>query len=68
MKKLEFKSKSSIGEYIGKKFIALNAFAALIAILLIFVFIFKEALPIFYDEFIQEEVSIKKMILKQSFA
>jgi len=68
MKKLKFKSKSTIGEYIGKKIITINSFAALFAILLIFVFIFKEALPIFYDEFIQEEVSVEKMIFKQSFA
>ncbi len=68
MRKYEFKKKSKIGEYIGEKFIAMNAFVALFAILLIFIFIFKEALPIFHDEFIQEEASIEKMLTKQSFA
>ena len=68
MRKYSFKKKSKIGEYIGEKFITINAFAALIAILLIFIFIFKEALPLFYDDFIQEEVTIEQMITKQSFA
>ena len=68
MKKYKFKKKSKIIEYIGEKFIAINAFVALIAILLIFTFIFIEALPIFHDEFIQEEVSIEKMLTKQAFA
>lgn len=68
MRKYSFKKKSKIGEYIGEKLITINAFAALIAILLIFIFIFKEALPLFYDDFIQEEVTIEQMITKQSFA
>ncbi len=68
MKKYNFKKQSRIIEFIGEKFIAINAFVALAAVLLIFIFIFKEALPIFYDEFIQEEVTIEKMIVKQSFS
>ncbi len=68
MKNLTFKKKSKFIEFIGEKFIAVNAFVALAAVLLIFIFIFKEALPIFYDEYIQEEVTIEKMIVKQAFA
>jgi phosphate transport system permease protein len=67
MKRLEFKPKSKIREFIGKKFIAINAYAALIAIVLIFIFICKEAVPIFTDEFIQEEASLDKMINKQQY-
>lgn len=68
MRRYEFKTKSKLLEFIGEKFIAINAFAALIAILLIFVFIFKEAVPIFTDEFIKEEASVDKMIYKQAFS
>jgi len=68
MKKLEFKPKSKLGEYIVEKFITLNAFAALIIICLIFIFIFKEAIPIFTDEIVKEEASVEKMIVKQAFA
>lgn len=68
MKKYNFKKKSKRAEFFGEKFIAINAYVALAAVLLIFIFIFKEALPLFYDEFIQDEVTIEKMIVKQSFA
>lgn len=68
MRKYKFKKKSKIGEFIGEKFIMINAFAALIAIFLIFIFIFKEAIPIFTDEYVQEEASIGKMVFKQAFA
>ena len=67
MNKLQFKPKSRLREFLGEKFISLNAWSALIAILLIFVFIFKEAIPIFYDEFIQEDASIGKMLFKQEY-
>lgn len=67
MKKLEFKPKSKVREFIAEKFISLNAFAALITISLIFIFIFKEAIPIFTDEFVKEEASIKKLIVKQAY-
>lgn len=68
MRRYEFKTKSKFLEFVGEKFIAINAFAALIAILLIFVFIFKEAIPIFTDEFIKEEASVDKMVYKQAFS
>jgi len=67
MKELKFKPKSHLLEFIGEKFIALNALAALIAIILIFVFIFKEAVPIFTDTEIREEVTPGKMTFKQEF-
>lgn len=67
MKKYRFKKKSKIAEFLGEKFIMVNAFAALIAIFLIFTFTFKEALPIFHDKFIQEEVTLKKMLVKQQY-
>jgi len=67
MRDLELKPKSRIREFLGEKFIAVNAYVALIAIILIFVFIFKEAVPIFTDSEIQEEVTFEKMLTKQSF-
>ncbi|MBU0984368.1 MAG: phosphate ABC transporter permease subunit PstC [candidate division Zixibacteria bacterium] len=66
--KLEFKPKSKVREFLGEKLISLSALSAVLAILLIFVFIFKEAVPIFYDEYVQEEASISKMVFKQKFA
>ncbi len=67
MKELKFKPKSKVREFLGEKFIAVNAFAALISVLLIFVFIFKEAVPIFTDESIKEEASLDKMTFKQEY-
>lgn len=67
MKKYNFKPKSRWRELIGEKFIALNALAALVAVLLIFIFIFKESVPIFYDPEVQEEASLDKMTFKQVY-
>jgi len=67
MRKYEFKRKSKLIEFFGEKFIMLNAFAALIAILLIFTFIFKESIPIFNDAEIIEEAGIDKMVFKQQY-
>lgn len=67
MRELQFKPKSRIREFLGEKFIAINALFALIAILLIFIFIFKEALPVFTDPEVKEEASIEKMTLKQEY-
>ena len=63
----QFKPKSRWREFLGEKFIAVNAFAALIAILLIFIFIFKEATPIFTSSEVQKEASLNKMTFKQQF-
>lgn len=67
MEKYQFKPKSRLREFIGEKFIALNALAALIGILLILTFIFKEAVPIFTDREVQEEASLSKMLYKQVY-
>jgi phosphate transport system permease protein len=60
-----FKKKSQFVEFLGARFIAANALVALVAIALIFVFIFKEAVPIFTDSKVQAEASISKMVFKQ---
>jgi phosphate transport system permease protein len=62
-----FKPKSRIVEFLGEKFISICAFSALIVILLIFVFIFKESLPIFTDSSVQDEASIGKMTFRQQY-
>ncbi len=62
-----FKPKSKIKEFLGEKLIAITAFSALIAISLIFIFIFKEALPILTDKKVQEEASLDKMVFKQQY-
>jgi phosphate transport system permease protein len=67
MKKYEFKPKSKIKELLGRIIIALSAFTALIVILLIFVFIFKEALPIFTSPAVQKEAGLSKLFLKQQY-
>ena len=67
MERLIFKPKSKWREFLGEKLISISAFVALIAIMLIFVFVFKEAIPIFIDSYIQEDASLDKMIFKQQF-
>jgi phosphate transport system permease protein len=67
MEQYKFKPKSKVREFLGEKFIAINAFVALISILLIFIFIFKEALPIFTSSEVQQEASLDKMTFKQEF-
>jgi phosphate transport system permease protein len=62
-----FKPKSRIRDFIIEKFIALNAFTALVVILLIFIFIFKESLPIFTSAEVQQEASLDKMTFKQQY-
>jgi len=67
MKRHNFKSKSKLLEWIGEKFIAINALAAVLAIFLIFIFIFKESIPLFTDSEIQEEVTVERMTFKQEW-
>ncbi|MDH4156017.1 MAG: phosphate ABC transporter permease subunit PstC [candidate division Zixibacteria bacterium] len=67
MKRYQFKKKSRIREFLGEKLIAVTSFAAVIAILLIFVFIFKESTGIFTDPEIRQEASIDKMVFKQEY-
>jgi phosphate transport system permease protein len=65
--KLQFKPKSKWREFLGEKLIAVSAFSALIAILLIFIFIFKESIPIFTSTEVQKEASVGKMTFKQHY-
>lgn len=67
MERYEFKPKSRLREFLGEKFIAINAYAALVAILLIFIFIFKESIPIFTSDEIQQEAGVEKMVFKQEY-
>jgi phosphate transport system permease protein len=67
MKSLEFKPKSKLREFLGEKFIMVNAFVALIAIVLIFTFVFKEAVPAFTNSEIKKEAGIDRMLFKQEF-
>lgn len=67
MTELRFKQKSKIGEFLGEKFISINAFVALIAIVLIFIFVFKEAIPIFTDPEIRQEAGLEKMVFRQVY-
>ena len=67
MKELKFKPKSRWREFLGEKFITVNAFVALIAILLIFSFVFKEAIPIFTDDEVKAEAGFDKLIFKQEY-
>jgi len=63
----KFKPKSKLREFVGEKFMALNAFKALIVILLIFIFIFKESLPIFTNSDVRKEAGISRMVFKQQY-
>ncbi|MEW6052105.1 MAG: phosphate ABC transporter permease subunit PstC [Candidatus Zixiibacteriota bacterium] len=67
MKPLTFKPKSRWREFIGEKAISMSAYAALVAIFLIFIFIFKESLPIFTDPKVRQEASLDRLFLKQPF-
>ncbi len=62
-----FKKKSRVREFLGEKFIAANAMVALVAIALIFLFIFKETIPIFTSPEVQKEASVSRMTFKQEF-
>ncbi len=67
MNKYKFSPKSKIKELLGEKIIALSAFTALIVILLIFIFIFKESVPIFTSPKVQAEASLSRLFLKQQY-
>jgi phosphate transport system permease protein len=68
MNRYEFKPKSKIKELLGEKVIAISAFTALVVILLIFIFVFKEAMPIFTSAKVQNEASLSKLFLKQQYS
>ncbi len=63
----QFKPKSRVAEFLGHKIITLSAFSALLGILLIFIFIFKESVPIFTNPDVRAEASVDKLVLKQPF-
>lgn len=63
----QFKPKSRLREFLGHRVITVSAFTALLAILLIFIFIFKESLPIFTNPDIRAEASVDKLAFKQPF-
>ena len=65
MQELKFKPKSKIREFLGEKFLAVNAWVALIGIFLIFVFIFKETIPLFLDPEATQHAGLRKMLFKQ---
>jgi phosphate transport system permease protein len=67
MEKYKFKAKSKLFEFLGEKIILVSAFTAVIAILLIFIFIFKESLPIFTSPEVKQTASLDKMIFKQEY-
>jgi phosphate transport system permease protein len=67
MTQIKFKPKSRLREFLGEKVIALCAYGALLAIFLIFVFIFKESLPIFTNASIRQEASVDRLVMKQPF-
>ncbi len=67
MQAYRFKPKSRVREFVGEKIIQLSAFAALLGIVLIFIFVFKESLPIFTDPTVRSEASVDKLVFKQQF-
>ncbi len=67
MEKYNFKPKSRLKEFLGEKLIAATALVAVVGIILIFIFIFKESLPIFTSHEVRKEASLDKMIFKQEF-
>ncbi len=60
--------RSRIREWMIEKFILLNATLAIGAIVLIFVFVGKEALPIFTDREVKEEANLSEFFLPQQYA
>jgi len=67
MHELRFKPKSRLREFLGEKLISVNAYVALVAIFLIFAFVFKEAIPIFTDAEVREDASFDKLIFQQEY-
>lgn len=67
MSRMKFKPKSRTREIIGERLISLSAYSAIVVILLIFIFIFKEALPVFTNPDVKKEAGIDKMVAKQQY-
>ncbi|OGC76061.1 MAG: phosphate ABC transporter permease subunit PstC [candidate division Zixibacteria bacterium RBG_16_50_21] len=54
-------------EFLIEKFILVNSFAAIIGVILIFLFIFRESLPLFTDSEIQQEASLDKFVTQKEW-
>jgi phosphate transport system permease protein len=54
-------------DFLFGKLIFLNALVAISIIFLIFVYVGKEALPIFFDREIQKEASLEKLLARQNY-
>ncbi len=67
MSDLSFRKKARVIDKVGGWFIRSTALLTAAAIILIFLFIFKETIPIFTDKEVQETASLDKLMLKQSF-
>jgi len=61
------RSAKHIKEWIIERFIYLNAWLAIAFIVLIFAFISKEAIPLFYEPAAQAEVGWSRLFLKQNY-
>jgi phosphate transport system permease protein len=64
---LEYKHRGKIREWLIEKFILLNATLAICAIILIFVFVGKEALPVLTSQEVKEEASLSEFVLPQKY-
>jgi len=65
MIQFSFKKRSRWWEVIGEKFIAANALLAVVAIALIFIFIFREAWPVFSDPEVRSHVTPERIFQAQ---
>ena len=62
-----YKRRGKIKEWLMEKFILLNAIMAIGAIILIFVFVGKEALPVFTSQEVQEEANLSEFFLPHRY-
>ena len=58
---------SHLRDFLFGKLIFLNALVAISIIFLIFVYVGKEALPIFFDREIQKEASLERLLARQNY-
>jgi phosphate transport system permease protein len=64
---VSIRRKFRLKEFLIEKFILLNSWAAIIGVILIFLFIFKESLPLFTDREVQTEASAGKFIQQKEW-
>jgi phosphate transport system permease protein len=65
---LRYRRRGRIREWMIEKFILLNATLAIGAIVLIFIFVGKEALPVFTSQEVKEEANLSEFFLPQKYA